>query len=1101
MSSKISTMLALPLVLTANPVAADGKDETESPYDSLTFRAIGPAFFSGRISDFAVLPGSDHAYYAATASGGLWLTTNNGTTWTPLFDQEDSYALGVVELDPKNPRTVWVGTGENNAQRSVGWGDGVYKSVNAGKNWTRVGLENSAHIGQIAIHPEETDTVFVAAQGPLWSSGGDRGLYKTTNGGESWKRVLFVDEDTGANEVIIHPQRPDHMIASTYQRRRHLWVLINGGPGSGLHKSTDGGETWRALSEGLPEVEMGRIGIAFAPSRPDTVYAIIEAAEVTGSAEARKKSGAGIYRSTDFGETWTKMSDHMTTSPQYYNELVVDPKNPATVYSLDTFTHVSRDEGRTWTKLGWDRKHVDDHALWIDPTNTAHLRMGSDGGIYESYDGGTTWGHVHNLPIAQFYRIAVDQRKPFYFVCGGTQDNNSTCGPSRTTDHEGIFNEDWTVLVGGDGYEPQIDPTDPNIVYAQYQYGGLARYDFTTGERVFIAPQPASGESQLRWNWNSPLLISPHDPKRLYYGAEKLFRSDDRGNSWQAVSPDLSRGIDRNTLEVMGRVWSVDAVAKNDSTSFWGSLIAISESPKQADLVYVGTDDGLIQVTEDGGVTWRTIESLPGVPDMSYVEDIEASRHDVDTVYAVVDNHKRGDFKPYVLKSTNRGRSWRSIGKRLPRGPAHALVEDTHDPKLLFVGTEWGLHFTQDGGRSWQALKGKLPTIDVRDLDIQRREDDLVVGTFGRGIYVLDSIAPLRVPKASLDEASVLFPVEDAWLYVERDRWSGKHSRGRNYWSADNPPFGAVFNYFLSDELKTHKAARRKLERERMEKGKGNPYPSWEKLRQEDREKAPTIVLTVRDGRGEVVRRVTGPTTKGFHRVAWDLRYPPSDPIDLEPPADRPPWYEPPVGPLALPGTYTVELAQRIDGKRVVLSKPKRFVVKPLDQGSPLVTKDRGALLAFQEKTAQLWRTVTGSSESLKELKRRLAHVEAAMNRTPAAEESLRGRATRLGAQVEDLAVVLMGDRTRSERNEPTPWSISQRLSSIIFGHWRSQADVTHTHKQAYAIAKKDLADAITHLKALHVQLVALEKELEQRGAPWTPSRVPAMPTDAAPER
>ena len=1093
MRSKRLALLALPLLLAAKPEPTRD-EERKNPYDGLNFRALGPSFFSGRISDFAVLPGGGHAYYVATASGGLWLTTDNGTTWTPLFDGEDSYALGVVELDPENPRTVWVGTGENNAQRSVGWGDGVYKSLDGGKNWTRVGLERSGHIGQIAIHPEATDTVFVAAQGPLWSSGGERGVYKTTDGGESWRRVLFVDEDTGANEIVIHPERPDHMIASTYQRRRHLWVLIDGGPGSGLHKSTDGGETWRELTEGLPRVEMGRIGIASAPSRPDVVYAIVEAAEVTGSPEVKKKSGAGIYRSTDFGETWTKMSDHMTTSPQYYNELVVDPKDPSTVYSLDTFTHVSRDAGRTWTKLGIERKHVDDHALWIDPNDTAHLRIGSDGGIYESYDGGTTWGHIHNLPIAQFYRIAVDQREPFYFVCGGTQDNNSSCGPSRTTDHEGIFNEDWTVLVGGDGYEPQIDPTDPNIVYAQYQYGGLARYDVTTGERVFIAPQPAAGEAQLRWNWNSPLLFSPHDPKRLYYGAEKLFRSDDRGDSWQAISPDLSRGIDRNRLEVMGRVWSVDAVAKNDSTSFWGSLIAISESPKQAGLLYAGTDDGLVHVSENGGETWRTVKSFRGVPDLSYVEDLEASRHDVDTVYAVIDNHKRGDFRPYVLKSQDRGKSWRSIGEGLPRGPAHALVEDTKDPNLLFVGTEWGLYFTQDGGQSWHALKGKLPTIDVRDLEIQRREDDLVVGTFGRGIYILDSIEPLRLPKADLQKGPVLFPVEDAWLYIERDRWSGKHSRGHNYWSADNPPFGAVFEYYLPEDLMTRKAARRKRERARLEKGEDNPYPSWEALEREDREKAPAIVLTVRDDASKVVRRVVGPARRGFHRVAWDLRHPPVDPVDLGPAEDRPPWFEPPVGPLALPGTYTVELAQRVDGKMTALGKPRRFVVKPLDQGSPLVTKDREALSRFQTKTARLWRTALGAEQSLKELERRLAHVEAALDRIAGAEAPLRERARRIEEEAKDLEAALVRERTRSARNEPAPWSIKQRLSSIVFGHWRSQASVTKTHAQAYAIAKEALAEAVAKLKTLHEQLADLEQELEEAGAPWTPSRVPTMP-------
>ena len=736
------------LVVCATALA---QEDDPHPFAGIELRHVGPAITSGRISDFAVHPTRKHEYYAATASGNLWKTENAGTTWTALFENEGSYSLGVIALDPNDPNVVWVGSGENNAQRSVAFGDGVYRSQDGGKSWTNMGLEDSGHIGQIWINPEDSSHLRVAAQGPLWSEGGDRGLYESTDGGASWERLLDIDEHTGINEFVVDPDDPDTIVAASYQRRRHVWVLINGGPGSGIHKSTDGGATWRAIDSGLPKDNMGRIGLAGAPSAPHVVYAIVEASD----------DEQGVYRSDDFGDTWTKQSSHMTTSPQYYNEIVVDPQNPDRLYSLDTFTHVSEDGGKTFAQLGSDWRHVDDHALWIDPDDTEHLLIGGDGGIYESYDRGATWRHMQNLSITQFYRIQPDNAEPFYNVCGGTQDNNSLCAPSRTSVVHGITNSDWTLILFGDGYEPQFDPDDPNIIYTQYQYGGLARYDRRTQERVFIAPHPESGENGYKWNWNTPLLVSPHDGRRIYYAAEKLFRSDDRGDSWRAVSPDLTRQIDRNALPVMGRVWSVDAIAKNDSTSIYGAAIGISESELVEGLIYVGTDDGVINVTEDGGESWRRAESFRGVPDMSYVADVLASLHDPNVVFAVIDNHKRGDYRPYVLRSDDRGRRWTSIAGNLPaRGSAHTLVQDHEDPNLLFVGTEFGLFFTQDGGDTWHALKGNFPTIAVRDLEIQRRESDLVVGTFGRGLYILDDYSPLRTAPAAAGGAPYLFRAE-----------------------------------------------------------------------------------------------------------------------------------------------------------------------------------------------------------------------------------------------------------------------------------------------------------------------------------------------------
>jgi photosystem II stability/assembly factor-like uncharacterized protein len=1087
-------LVVLILAVSSTAFAQDKESAEPSsqdhPFKGLELRGIGPAITSGRISDFAFHPEHKQKYFAATASGNLWKTDNNGITWQALFGNEASYAIGVVTLDPNDPQVVWVGTGENNAQRSVAFGDGVYKSVDDGKSWKNMGLRDSGHISQIWVDPDDSDTVLVAAQGPLWSPGGDRGLYKTTDGGQTWKPILTVDEHTGINEFVVDPRDSNTIVASSYQRRRHVWVLINGGPGSAIHKTTDGGKTWSKIESGLPSKDdMGRIGLAAAPSNPDMIYAIIEASD----------EEKGVYRSTDFGDTWTKRSDYMTTSPQYYNELVVDPKNPERVYSLNTFTNVSEDGGETWTMLGLEWRHVDDHALWIDPDFTDHLIIGGDGGIYETYDRGETWRHVRNLSIAQFYRIQPDDDEPFYNVCGGTQDNNSLCAPSRTTVIHGITNSDWTMVLSGDGYKPQIDPLDPNIIYTQYQYGGLARYDRRTQERVFIAPQPGRGEKQYKWNWSTPLLISPHDNERIYYAAERLFQSDDRGNTWRAISPDLTRQLDRNTLKVMGRVWSVDTIAKNDSTSMYGAAIGISESPLVEGLIYVGTDDGVISVTEDGGANWRRVDKFPGVPDMSLIEDVVASVHDANVAYAVIDNHKRGDYAPYVLKTRDRGRRWSLISGDLPeRGPAHTIAEDHVDPNLLFVGTEFGLFFSQDNGDEWLQLKGNFPTIAVRDLEIQRRETDLIVGTFGRGIYILDDYSPLRTASDSLSgKAAHLFGVKDPWLYVEGDLWDGreKGSMGAEFFTAPNPPFGAVFTYYLDDELQTRKAARRKAEIEAQKAGKDTPYPGWDTLRAEDREEAPSLLLIVKDADGNTVRQVAGDTEKGLHRTAWDLRLPPTEPITLEVPENRPYWESAPRGPLAVPGSYTVTLTKREGGKLIELAVPESFTVKSLPL-SPETSDDPAAVQAFHRKAGELYRAVEGASAHVAELDNRIAHLKAALRDTPRATEADEQSLRAIAARLADIGVALNGDSTVSSRNEPVAWSVSRRAGIVYQWLLDTRSPVPAMYEASYNIAATEFAAVAADLKATVRDLDALESRLESLGAPWTPGRLPDISED-----
>jgi len=1057
----------------------------DHPLAGIPLRNIGPALTSGRVSDFAFHPASKQTFYVSFASGGVWKTENNGITWKSVFDNEGSFAIGVVELDPENPNVVWVGSGENNAQRSVGFGDGVYKSVDGGKSWKNMGLKDSGHISMIRFHPKDSNIVYVAAQGPLWNAGGDRGLYRSKDGGESWKRILDIDENTGINEFVIHPADPDVIVATSYQRRRHVWTLINGGPGGGVHKTTDGGVTWHKIKGGLPGGDLGRIGLVAAPSAPNVLYAIVEAND----------KGKGVYRSIDFGESWDKRSDHMTNSPQYYNELYVDPKNPNRVYSVDTFTHVSNDGGVNWNRISFKNRHVDDHALWIDPDNTDHLYIGGDGGVYESWDGGELWRHVRNLPVTQFYRSTPDNDAPFYNVCAGTQDNFTLCGPSRNTFTDGITNTDWWVAQYGDGFKAQIDPTDANIVYAQAQYGSLGRFDRVTGERLQITPMPGANENNYNWNWNAPLIISPHDNRRLYYGAERLFRSDDRGESWVTVSGDLSRDIDRNKLEVMGRVWSVDAIAKNVSTSTYGALIAVDESPLVEGLIYAGTDDGLIHVTSDSGENWSTVDTFRGIPDMSLIEDLIASYHDADVAYAVIDNHKRGDYKPYVLKTENRGKSWTLISNDLPdRGTAHTIIEDHVDANLLFAGTEFGLFFSNDGGGSWNELSS-LPTIAVRDLEIQRREGDLVAGTFGRGVYVLDDYSPLRFSASDLKTGPRLFGVRDTWLYVPDDRrgWGGKGDWGVGRYTAENPPYGAVFSYYLPDGLQSLEDQRQKTEQEISKEGGDNPYPSWEQLRREDREEAPAIILTVQDESGKVVQRITGPSGKGFHRVAWNMRYPAPDPVDLNPSNNFAPWESAPKGPMALPGKYTVSLAKRVEGKLMDLSSAQSFTLKPLFEGG-LVTDDRRALLDFQMQTYDLYRAVTGANRARGEIQNRIDHLLQAVSDTPSATEKQAQALRALNTRMQNLNVILNGDRTIAGRAERVPMSISGRIGTIVYSHWDSQSAVPGNLRDSYAIADTQFRRALQELKSISADLAIVEAELQSEGAPWTPGRMPDWP-------
>ena len=1108
-------LFLLPQAALAAPQSKKGKKDAETTeakneakedssrlkaetFAGLELRGIGPALMSGRIADFAVHPDDQSVWYVAVGSGGVWKTTNAGTTWTSIFDGQGSYSIGTVTIDPNRPATVWVGTGENVGGRHVGYGDGVYRSRDGGQTWENVGLKESEHIGTILVHPEDSNTVYVASQGPLWSGGGDRGLFKTTDGGATWEKILGGDsEHTGVNEVRMDPRDPDVLYATTHERYRTVAALVNGGPETGIHKSTDGGKTWRELTTGLPKDDMGKIGLAISPRNPDIVYATIELAHRKG----------GFYRSADGGESWEKRSDYLSggTGPHYYQEIFASPHKLDRIYQMDVRLHVSEDGGKTFVQVGEENKHGDNHALAFDPNDPNYLLSGCDGGVYETWDLGKTWKFVGNLPVTQFYKVAVDYDVPFYNLYGGTQDNNTQGGPSQTDNIHGIRNSDWFITLFGDGHQPAVDPTNPDIVYSEWQQGNLVRYDRKTGEIVYIQPQPDADDPAERFNWDAPILISAHDPARLYYASQRVWRSDDRGDSWRPVSEDLSRGQDRLVMPMMGRIWSVDAIWDLWAMSLYGTITSLGESPKDENILYAGTDDGLIRISDDGGETWRQVDvaELPGVPAMSFINDIKADLHDVDTVYVALDNHKAGDFAPYLLKSTDRGTSWTSIAGDPEDGglPARHLVwrvvQDHEKPELLFAGTEFGVFFTLDGGGQWIKLTGGAPTIPFRDLAIQKRENDLVGATFGRGFYILDDYSPLRhVSEEMLENEAALFPVTDAWWYIQKRPLGGgeKASQGDAFYNAPNPPFGAVFTYHLRDDLETRQEARQKREKEIQKEGGDNPYPGWDALRLEAREEKPTILLTVRNGDGQVIRHVEGPVKQGFHRVAWDLRYPATD--AWTPPREGGGFN--PFGDggwLAAPGTYTVELQKRIDGATTSLGEPQSFAVKRLRQGT-LPGMDPDETVAFFTKVAELQRSATAATSVLEETRRRVGAIHDVLGRSTVDDASLRPAARALSNRLADLAEALFGNEQKGNLGEPDEVSVMGRMGVVMLGNRFSTYGPTPTHRESFDIAVEELTEVRAALQQIvDTDLPALEAKLEAAGVPWTPGRdIPPVP-------
>lgn len=1016
---------------------------TSSMLKMFNFRSIGPAAYSGRISDIAVNPENTSEYYIGVAAGGLWKTTNHGTTFKPIFDDEKVFSIGCLAMDPNNSNVVWVGTGENNTQRNLAYGDGVYKTTDGGKSFTNMGLKTSSQIGKIMIDPRNSNVVYVAAQGQAWGPGGERGLYKTIDGGKNWKRVLEIGEYTGVSDLEMDPRNPDILYASSHQRERRVYSKIDGGPESAIYKSVDAGVTWTKLKKGLPKGDVGRIGLALAPSNPDIVYAVIELPDNKG----------GLYRSSDMGESWEKRSDKVSGSPQYYNELYADPINPNVIILMDTYNSLSDDGGKTWEKIEGSNKHVDNHALWIDPSNTNHYIAGCDGGIYETYDRAKTWQFKNNLPITQYYHVRTDNDFPFYNVYGGAQDNGSWFGPSQTY-RKFIVNSDWTHTIGGDGYLSIPDPSNPDIHYCESQYCGLRRYDRTTGNSISIKPQPTENE-KYNWNWNTPYFISKFNPKTLYVGGNYVLKSTDMGGSWKKVSGDMTRGIDQNTLPMMGKLWQPEAVAKNMSTSKFGNIFALSESPIKQGMLYVGTDDGLIWMTENDGENWTKYEKFSGVPTMTFVNYITPSKHDENTVYACFDGRKNSsDFKPYLLKSTNNGKTWSSITSNLPSGTVYCIIEDPIDPNILFIGTEWGVWTTINGGKKWVQLKKGIPTIQVKELTIQERENDLVVATFGRGFYVLDNYSALRtLSKEIIEKEAHLFTINEALLYFPSSNLS---NQGDVHFRAPNPKPAVKFEYYIKNGFKSLKSIRVKRMKATEKSGGKFVYPTEEELLAETKEVKSTLVFTIYDANGQIMRKISKPLVKGYQSVTWDLAY-----LTKR-------------GPKIPPGTYKVAIDKNVKGVFTRLVKPQSFKVTSIPNalGTPNYTTNFEFLRGVNDLNVK----VGAAHGKIENINSQLKSMKSILGNTAVEANVLIAKIDKMQNEVDAVAKVIIGGFGAKN-------TVASRLRFSLYATYSAQVDITGTQKEQFSLAEKMFNSEVPSLNNLFdVKLPALEKEFEAIG-------------------
>ena len=1044
--------------------------------NAFKFRNIGPAFLSGRISDIAIHPENENTWYITAGSGGVWMTDNAGTTWNPIFDNETSYSVGAIAIDTSNTNIIWVGTGENVGGRHVAYGDGIYRSSDGGKSWTNMGLKKSEHISKIIIHPSNSEIVWVAVQGPLWSSGGERGLYKTVDGGKNWRKTLGNSEWTGVTDIMIDPRNPDLIYAATWDRHRTVAAYMGGGPGSGIHKSEDGGETWKELTNGIPKSNLGKIGIAISYQKPDVIYAAIE--------EDRTKGG--VYRSSDKGESWTKMSNTVSggTGPHYYQELYTSPHEFDRLYLMNVHILTSKDGGKNFEQLTnernfyyyFDKKHSDHHAMAFKNSDPDYLMVGTDAGIYESFDGAKNWHYFLNLPLTQFYKVAVNNKEPFYHIFGGTQDNGSAGGPSATDEEYGITNRVWYKTLMADGHQSATDPVYNDIMYATTQEGGFHRVDLTTGEQVYIKPQPEEGDPHERFNWDTPILVSPHNPAKIYIGSYRVWESDSRGDSWRAISGDQTRNENRIELPILGRQQSWDNSWDVKAMSQYNTITSLSESPIKEGLIWSGTDDGFIHVTTNGGETWKEIPVTElGLPERTFVNDIKADLFDENTVYVSLDNHKEGDLNPYLFKSTDLGETWESISNNIPsRTLIWRLVQDHVEKDLLFLATEFGVYTSLNGGKFWQKLPG-TPTISFRDLVIQKREGDLVAASFGRGFFVLDDYSALRgmINKDNLSSKGKLFKPRDAKLFKPRNALG---NTGGQYYVAENPTFGAVFTYHLKDVPETMKSKRKKAEASLNKENKDIPFPGYESLTQEMREKPATLLLSINDSDGNLIRNVNQRASKGTGKIVWDLKHKSYYTITA-----RSGWRES-TGPFVTPGKYSATLYLKKDGELEKLDGPIEFGVKLLREG---VLK--GA--SFEEynshasELATIYKEYSVYSDTFSRLQSKFNLLEKALMLTESLNENM---FSELEKVKNEYLTIRDKYGTNPAKNEIGEWdkpTIGSRLSIASQG-LSTFYGPTEMNKYNLELSKKLVSDYKKDVELINSKVEDLEKRIKELNHP-----------------
>ena len=1014
MSRRIAILLGA-IALTSSSTFA------QTPFSFLKWRSIGPVNTSGRIDDIAVarIRGEPDAIYIATASGGVWKSANNGVSFYPVFDNVDAMmSIGTVAVAPSQPTTVWVGTGEANTRQSSSWGDGIYKSTDAGKTWTNMGLKDTRAIARIVVDPANPDIVYVAAQGHLFGPNAERGVYKSTDGGKTWTKSLYVDENTGATDLVIDPANPQTLYVAMYQHMRRTWGYNGGGPGSNIYKTTDGGATWTKLTSGLPAGDKGRIALSLYVADPRYVYATVEA----------KAGEAGIYRTSDAGANWEKISS-LNTRPNYFSQIRVDPKDNNHLYTLGSNRgfYFSIDGGKAFTEL-FSNVHGEDHALWVDPADGNHMIIGGDGGVSISWDRGKTWDFRRNMGIGQFYEIDVDNSVPFR-VCGGLQDNGVWCTPSAVRNRNGIADRDAWNIGGGDGFHAHFDPANNSLVLQSSQNGNAAWVNIETLERQGARPgtadrnQPAAGGEGApagggrgggqRWNWDTPIIVSRHDPKTWFMGSQFLYKSTDRGSSWKKISPDLTLNVDRDTLKMMGAVVGPEALSRHDGQTSYGSLTQIGESPLDAMTIYTGSDDGQVQVTRDGGKAWTNItKKIPGVPDQTYVSTVLPSRHKAGRVYVTFDGHYTDDYKPYVYVSEDYGQTWKSLSSGLPETSINRIREHPRNPKILVLAHERGVHVSNDGGATWNSLSTNLPTTSVDDAVFQERDNALVIGTHGRGIWVLDDVGPLETVTPEISSVpATLLSISHARLMstFTPQAWYGE---GEHF--APNPDFNSVILYNLRDAASAG------------------------------------AQITISDASGKVIRTLKGPAAKGVNRFVWDLRY--QAPVDSGnaptagggrggrgggrggPPAAVPvgfPGAGGPdgegggrgggiVGPLVMPGRYAVKIT--VPGVSAPLTGTAIVDADPLPKFS---ATDRAARQALLMKIYDWTKTLGSARIAARSLVGQRDSIKTDLG-SDARADSLNARITRVAGEIDRAMTAINATRGPIEAWSGMP-SVDQR--------------------------------------------------------------------------